>query len=79
MNSLHECKSKCDESEQCISFEYWGQSNPHWNYGAGLCHASTSCIYELSEQAEEDRETPECHLYIKTGEYANKITNSIVL
>lgn len=40
------CRSKCDDNYQCISFEWWGDSNPP-NY---LCHGSSSCTYEISEE-----------------------------
>ena len=68
VNSLSECKFKCDESDSCISFEYWGNSNPHWNHGIGYCHASSTCTYELSIYVEhESNGGPSCHLFVKNG------------
>ena len=67
VEDINMCKSKCDITNECVSFEYWGTSNPHHNYGAGYCQASSSCTYELSEYSETDNSGPNCHLYVKSG------------
>ena len=74
VNSVIECKSKCDASEECISFEYGGSSNPGTYWGSGYCHASSTCTYELSIYVEQDANGgPGCHLYVKKGNwYENK-------
>ena len=68
VNSLDKCKYKCDDDDNCMSFEYWGPDNPHWNYGIGYCHVSSTCTYELSvEEKKGYKGEPGSHLYIKTG------------
>ena len=62
---VNACKARCEESDECVSFEYWGNLNPHHNYGAGYCHGSSSCTYELSYYSEYDGTGPNCNLYIK--------------
>ena len=48
-----------------MSFEYWGESNPHWKLGEGVCHVSSSCIFERSARKEKEGKGPNCNLYIK--------------
>ena len=52
--NLAECRSKCDEDDQCLSFEWWGVSNPHPGLGENYCEVSSSCTYELSVYEEDD-------------------------
>ena len=62
---LDACKSKCDNSTQCVSFEYYGKSNPHESSGDGLCQASSSCTLGLSTYATNEGNGPNSDLYIK--------------
>ena len=62
------CSSKCDENNQCVSFEWWGESNPHPFSGSMYCQVSSSCTYELSVEASS---FDPADLYVK-GKYEIK-------
>ena len=64
-SDIDRCKAKCDNNVNCVSFEYWGESNPHWKLGEGVCHVSSSCIFERSARKEKEGNGPNCNLYIK--------------
>ena len=64
-SDIDRCKAKCDNNDNCVSFEYWGESNPHWKLGEGVCHVSSSCIFERSARKEKEGKGPNCNLYIK--------------
>ena len=61
---VNECKSKCDGNAGCISFEYWGKSNPHWSQGSGTCHTSSTCTLSLAEYNKNDSIGANSHLFI---------------
>ena len=42
------CRSKCDDKTECISFEWYGELNPHPTLGQNFCKLSSSCTYDLS-------------------------------
>ena len=64
-SNINRCKAKCDNNDNCVSFEYWGESNPHWRLGEGVCHVSSSCIFARSTRKEKEGNGPNCNLYIK--------------
>merc|ERR1711944_363677 len=49
VGSRNECSTKCNDNIDCISFEWWGEANPH-PQGPNHCHLSSSCTYELSTE-----------------------------
>ena len=49
VGSREECSTKCNDKNNCISFEWWGKSNPHPSKGKNYCQASSSCSYDLSK------------------------------
>ena len=51
------CRSKCDDNNQCLSFEWWGDSNPH-GFGPRYCQTSSSCTEGLATNGSN-------HLYVK--------------
>lgn len=57
-----ECSSKCNDINDCISFEWYGDSNPHVQLGVNYCYLSSSCTYNLSMAASSDFPTD---LYVK--------------
>ena len=46
--SRGECSKKCNEESTCVSFEWWGNSNPHPNIGENYCQVSSSCTHDES-------------------------------
>ena len=54
VTSFENCREICDESSQCISFEWWGVDNAHLAQGSNYCQASSSCTYEYSEEGTRD-------------------------
>ena len=68
-SDIDECKKICDKNDSCVSFEYWGQGNPHGTLGEGVCHVSSSCTFELSVQKDKLGKGPNSNLYIKSKYY----------
>ena len=56
------CKAICDVDITCVSFEWYGERNPHPDEGFGVCHVSSSCTFEESEKYDGD-DKPD--LYVK--------------
>ena len=48
VEDINECKSIWEDRDDCVSFEYWGESNPNSQPEVIYCHASSSCTYALS-------------------------------
>ena len=66
--NLGVCRSKCDDNNQCVSFEWWGESNPHPTIGSRYCQVSSSCTFEFSV---ESSSYDPADLYVK-GKYEIK-------
>ena len=65
VGSLNECSTKCIDNIDCISFEWWGEANPH-PQGPNHCHLSSSCTYELSTETNIGSVSPDrSDLYVK--------------
>ena len=50
VHSRSQCRRICDGNLECLSFEWWGDSNPHPRFGPNYCQVSSSCTYELSNK-----------------------------
>ena len=46
--SVDLCASKCTGNSKCFSFEWYGNSNKHGEFGANYCQVSSTCTYVLS-------------------------------
>ena len=59
-SDIDECKLKCDANKACVSFEYWGETNPHEELGEGVCHLSSTCTLDSKSITGMS-----CNLYVK--------------
>ena len=50
VESRDQCRRTCDENLECLSFEWWGDLNPHPRFGPYYCQVSSSCTYERSKK-----------------------------
>ena len=57
------CRTKCDNNNKCVSFEWWGELNSHPNEGSNYCQISSSCTYDRS--VESNSNTYATDLYVK--------------
>ena len=55
------CQFKCDNNDNCVSYEWWGKSNPHSYEGSNYCQLSSSCTYDLSIESTKYK----ADLYVK--------------
>ena len=65
-----ECSKICNDMRNCISFEWWGKSNPHLSEGKNYCQASSSCTYAVSEESDSKWRTD---MYVKGNSAQNQI------
>ena len=63
-SDIDECKIICDNDDDCVSFEYWGQGNPDEKLGEGVCHVSSTCTADVAQ--DQDKTGLHCNLYVKS-------------
>ena len=59
----------CDNDDDCVSFEYWGQGNPDEKLGEGVCHVSSTCTAKVAQ--DQDKTGLHCNLYVKSKSLFN--------
>ena len=70
VHSRGQCRRICDENPECVSFEWWGDMNPHPSFGQNYCQVSSSCTYERSNKT---RITHKSSLYIKGNAHTMQV------
>ena len=68
------CRTKCDNNDKCVSFEWWGEANyhPDEGYGYNYCQLSSSCTYSHSvESSEVVGSNDDGDIYVKDNSESN--------